>query len=119
MRVMLYCQEHGGMEVELEPEVVDWLSSLDIVGFEVVEAHIDLLAEFGSALRMPHSRPLGEGLFELRLDMARQSWRLTYWFATRATIVLLTVFRKQRNNERHEVARAREAMKRCQGGHQP
>ena len=107
------------LEVELEPEVGEWLASLDTVGFEVAEAHIDLLAEFGSSLRMPHSRALGSGLFELRFDMARQSWRITYWFAGKATIVMLTVFRKQRNNERHEVARARDAMKRCQREHQP
>lgn len=27
----------------------------------------DLLEEFGPALRMPHSRSLGDGLFELRV----------------------------------------------------
>ncbi len=106
-------------EVELEPEVADWLASLDVRAFEVAEAHIDLLAEYGSALRMPHSRTLGEGLFELRFDLNRRSWRIAYWFAAQKTLVLLTVFHKQRNNERHEVARARDAMNRCQGEHHP
>jgi hypothetical protein len=104
-------------EVELEAEVADWLASLDVTAFEVAEAHLDLLAEYGSTLRMPHSRTLGDGLFELRFDMTRRSWRIAYWFAGRRTIVLLTVFHKQRNNERHEIARARDAMTRCQGGH--
>ena len=106
------------MEVELEPEIVEWLLSLETLSFEVAEAHVDLLAEFGSTLRMPHSRALGEGLFELRFDMARQAWRITYWFSPARTIVLLTVFRKQRNNERSEIGRARTAMKTCQGVHQ-
>jgi phage-related protein len=62
---------------------------------------------------MPHSRALGDGLYELRFDLARVSWRLTYWFAPGRRIVLLTVFRKQRMNERAEVDRARRAMARC------
>jgi len=106
-------------EVELEPEVGEWLYSLDIAGFEIAEAHIDLLAEFGTRLRMPHSRALGEGLFELRFDMARRAWRITYWFTPTRAIVLLTAFRKQRNNEQVEIRRARAAMRRCQGEHLP
>jgi ribosome-binding protein aMBF1 (putative translation factor) len=39
--------------------------------------------------------------------------RITYFFATGDRIVLLTVFRKQRMNERSEVARAGRAMQRC------
>jgi phage-related protein len=62
---------------------------------------------------MPASRSLGDGLFELRFDVARSSWRLTYWFAPERRIVLLTVFRKQRQNERLEVQRARWALTKC------
>jgi hypothetical protein len=104
-------------EVELEPEVGEWLLSLDIASFEIAEAHIDLLAEFGATLRMPHSRALGEGLLELRFDMSRRAWRITYWFTPTRAIVLLTTFRKQRNNEETEIRRARAAMRRCQGEH--
>lgn len=66
---------------------------------------------------MPHSRALGEGLFELRFDMARRAWRITYWFTPTRAIVLLTTFRKQRNNEQPEIRRARAVMKHCQGEH--
>jgi Phage derived protein Gp49-like (DUF891) len=51
--------------------------------------------------------------FELRFDVAKVSWRLTYWFASDRRIVLLTVFRKQRQNERLEVQRARWALTKC------
>jgi len=108
----------AGWDVEMEQEVQTWVDSLDTVAFEVAEAHIDLLAEFGAALRMPHSRPLGDGLFELRFEMARRSWRVTYWFAPATVIVALTVFAKQRNNEKVEVRRAKAAMVRCQREHQ-
>jgi hypothetical protein len=104
-------------DLEIEREVNEWLLALDSISFEIPEAHIDLLAEYGSTLRMPHSRSLGDGLFELRFDLARRAWRITYWFSPRRVIVLLTVFWKQRNNKRVEVRRARAAMTRCQQGH--
>lgn len=46
-------------------------------------------------------------------DLRRVAWRITYYFAAGRRIVLLMVFRKQRQNERHEVERARRAMARC------
>jgi putative component of toxin-antitoxin plasmid stabilization module len=49
---------------------------------------------------MPASRALGAGLFDHRLDLARTAWRITYDFAGDHRIVLLTVFRKQQQNER-------------------
>lgn len=62
---------------------------------------------------MPISRSLDSGLFELRFDLDRQAFRMTYYFAPERRIVLLTVFRKQRMNERREVSRARDAMALC------
>ena len=99
--------------IELEPEVEQWLDELTPKQFGAIAFHIDRLAAQGSALRMPISRSLDGGLFELRFDLERQALRITYYFATVRRIVLLTVFRKQRMNERHEVTRAREAMARC------
>ena len=99
--------------VELEPEVEHWLDRLVVTEFAAVLPHIERLAERGSQLRMPASRALGDGLFELRFDIGRVAWRITYFFAADRRIVLLTVFRKQRQNERNEVQRARWAMNRC------
>jgi phage-related protein len=99
--------------VELEPEVRDWLLSLDEVAFGTVMPHVERLANKGNLLRMPASRALGDGLFELRFDLERSAWRITYFFATEQRIVFLTVFRKQRQNERSEVQRARWARTRC------
>ena len=64
-------------------------------------------------LRMPHRRALGDGLYELRFDLDTISWRITYDFTEPRRIVLLTVFHKQRNNERREVNRAHVAKARC------
>lgn len=99
--------------VELEPEVEKWIDALPVKDFAVVLAAIERLAERGNELRAPVSRPLGRGLFELRLDVGRVARRITFYFAQERRIVLLTTFRKQRRNERSEVRRARQAMQRC------
>ncbi|MGE0881150.1 MAG: helix-turn-helix domain-containing protein [Acidimicrobiia bacterium] len=62
---------------------------------------------------MSAPRSLGGALFELRFDLARSSLRISYFFASDRRIVLLAVFRRQRQNEKHDVQRARRAMQRC------
>ena len=109
-------------EVETEQEVTDWYLGLSGNDRDVVAERVDLLANLGHMLRMPHARPLGEGplgegLFELRFDMSRRSWRTTYWHRLDGVIVLLTVFHKQRDNEAREVARARRALGACRAAH--
>jgi len=99
--------------IELEPEVQKWMDGLSIGEFATVVAHVERLGQRGNQLRMPVSRSLGDGLFELRLDLLRVSWRITYFFAEGRRIVLLTVFRKQRQNERREVQRAHWTMNIC------
>ena len=99
--------------VEVEPEVEKWIDSLQVKEFAAVLAAIERLAERGNQLRLPASRSLGEGLFELRFEIGRAPRRITYYFADRRRIVLLTAFRKQRQSERAEIRRARLAMRRC------
>ena len=99
--------------LELEPEVERWMADLTVQDFAVVLAHLERLAKHGNLLSRPASRALGDGLFELRFDVLRVAWPVTYFFTANRRIVLLTVFRKQRQNERHEVQRARWAMTRC------
>ena len=55
----------------------------------------------------------GVGLFELRFSLGPTARRITYRFTTDGRIVLLTTFRKQRNNERAEIIRARKASEEC------
>lgn len=68
---------------------------------------IDRLAALGSSARMPLSRSLGDGLFELRFTLGPTARRITYRFTKDSRIILLTTFRKQRNNECSEITRAR------------
>jgi hypothetical protein len=99
--------------VEVEPEVEDWLLSLNDADFGHVAFYIDLLAERGPLLDEPYSRQLGGKLRELRFFLGRDRQRISYYLTTRQRAVLLTVFRKQRGRERTEVERAWRAMEQC------
>lgn len=74
---------------------------------------IDRLAALGSSARMPLSKSLGDGLFEVRFTLGSTPRRVTYRFMTDSRIILLTTFRKQRNNEHKEIARARKVAETC------
>lgn len=100
-------------DVELHDEIVDWMDSLDEHEWDRTVVIIDRLASLGSSARMPLSRSLGEGLFELRFALGPTARRITYRFTKDGRIVLLTTFRKQRNNERTEISRARKAAEEC------
>jgi len=94
-------------EIELCDEVVDWLDTLNSDDHARAVFVIDRLAALGSLARMPFSRSLGGGLFELRFSLGSTSRRITYRFTKDKTVVLLTTFAKQRMREPHEIARAR------------
>jgi hypothetical protein len=71
-----------------------------------------MLEERGPMLRMPHSRALGQDLFELRFNCEQVARRITYTFDVDRRVITLTTFRKQRDNESREVRRARAVLKR-------
>jgi len=101
------------VEVELHDEVVGWLDSLTDQEWDRVVVIVDRLAALGAQARMPLSRSLGEGLFELRFTLGPTARRITYRFTKDDRIVLLTTFRKQRNHERDEINRARRIAAEC------
>ena len=101
------------VDVELHDEIVDWMDSLNDDEWDRTVVVIERLAALGSSARMPLSRSLGDGLFELRFTLGPTARRVTYRFTKDRRVVLLTTFRKQRNNERAEIARARKAADDC------
>ena len=100
-------------KVEVHEEVVDWMASLSDTEWNRTAVVVDRLASLGSQARMPLSRSLGYGLFELRFSLGSTARRITYRFTTDNRIILLTTFSKQRDNERAEVARARKVAEDC------
>ncbi len=101
------------MEVELHDEVVEWFKALNDREADRVVVIVDRLADLGPRARMPLSRSLGGGLFELRFALGPTARRITYRFTKDGRIILLSTFRKQRDNERDEVARARKSAEEC------
>ncbi|WP_118913772.1 type II toxin-antitoxin system RelE/ParE family toxin [Mycobacterium shigaense] len=101
--------------IELSEEVDEWFQALPTRAKAQAIRALDLLAARGSSLRMPHSRKLDEHLWELRFRCEMLNQRITYTVAPERRVITLTAFRKQRDNERKEVARARNVLRRRQG----
>jgi hypothetical protein len=101
-------------QVELEPEVADWLEKLDDQRWAQALFHLDLLEECGALLGEPYTRQLSGKLRELRFYCGGERFRITYWTAPDRRIIALTVFVKTKMCENAEIARAVRAMARCQ-----
>lgn len=98
-------------KVELSDEVRTWIKSLAPADKRAAQFAIDQLQARGHMLRMPLSRSLNDGLFELRFSCEGLARRITYVFDPARKVFLLTTFRKTRNNEAREVIRARRVKK--------
>lgn len=106
-------------QIEIEPEVQQWLELLSDVQYAKAERAADMLAAQPTSLGEPYARHLGGKVRELRFVMDGNAVRITYWLAPRQRIVLLTVFRKTRQREVAEVERALQAQKACEADHGP
>jgi hypothetical protein len=107
--------------IEIEPEVRLWLMNLSDADYERAEHAAERLSESAATLGEPHARYLGGGVRELRFEIGqnRDAIRISYWLAPGRRVVLLTVFRKTRQRESAEVARAERAKAICEAEHRP
>lgn len=73
---------------------------------------VELLMEFGPDLRMPHSRAIGGGLFEIRPRGREGIGRAFYCFAIGQRVVILHAFiKKTRETPQRDLIIARIRMK--------
>ena len=78
---------------------------------------VELLMEFGPNLRMPHSRAMGGGLFELRPGAREGIGRVLYCFVVEQRVVMLHAFIKKTRETPEGVLRlARKRMKEVRNG---
>ena len=91
-------------------EVRQWFDQQAQADQIIVRKVIERLRTQGNRLRMPHSRSLGGGLYELRFSVnaGRVDQRITYVFDVERRVITLTTFSK---TERRQVQRARDAQK--------
>ena len=92
-------------------EVAGWYQGLTPRGAQVTDRILARLEAQGHLMRMPHSRSLGEGLYELRFICEGNSRRISYVLDLERQAITLTTFRKQKTNERREILRARRAQR--------
>ena len=69
--------------------VQEWLESLDKNHQKRVLALLKMLGELGRDLRLPHSRALGVGLYELRDTSRGPGFRVYYCFEEETLLILL------------------------------
>ena len=78
---------------------------------------VELLSKHGPAVGMPHSRALGQGLFEMRPRGRSGSGRALYCFVQDRRIVIVHAFlKKTRTTPGHDLAIARQRTKEIQRG---
>ena len=78
---------------------------------------VELLAEHGPSLRLPHSRALGEGLFELRPRGPSGIGRALYCFLVGQRVVVVHAFiKKTQETPDKELKLARKRFKELQHG---
>ena len=92
-------------------EVEQWLKTLTPAEARIVVAVIDRLREQGNLMRMPLSKPLGNGLHELRFNLSGTARRITYTFDEPRRIITLTTFWHQKRTESKEITRARAVLR--------
>ena len=108
---MNYTMEYFHSRVQSEIE--KWPNSILADYARIAE----LLMEFGPNLRMPHSRALGGGLFELRPKGREGIGRVCYCFVIGKRIVVLHAFiKKTQDTPEQELRIARQRMKEVQNG---
>jgi len=91
-----------------EKPIEKFLDSLDLNMRVKALASIEILAEYGNALRKPYSKPVGKGLFELRIQFAGDITRIFYFFIMDNQIILTNGFiKKTHKTPQREIELAR------------
>lgn len=86
---------------------LDFLDSLDTRMRAKVVSELTVLQEVGNQLREPYSKPLGNGIFELRCKLGSNIVRMLYFFVAGHVIVVTSGFvKKGRKTPRDEIALA-------------
>jgi phage-related protein len=75
--------------------VEEFIASLEAKSKARIARTLDLLEEFGIELEMPYARYLEKQLWELRIRLGRNRYRIIYFLSTGKTFVLLHGFSKK------------------------
>ena len=84
--VEYYEKEDGTFPAE------EFILSLDTKMQAKMFRELELLETFGNELREPHSKPLGDGIYEIRAKVASDITRVLYFFVVNKKIILTNGF---------------------------
>ena len=105
-RVDFYKEENGSKPLG------DFIRSLDIKMKAKVVADLHLLEEFGNHAREPLSKPLGDGIFEVRTVEGNDIVRILYFFDNDRIIIATNGFvKKQQKTPKTEIDLAKRRRK--------
>ncbi len=93
------------MQIYLDTEVKQFVSSLDEHSVAKVLRTINLLVEFGHRLNMPHSKKVAQSLFELRIR-GEQEIRIFYCFHKGSAYLLHGFVKKSQRIPKRELEAA-------------
>ena len=104
--VEYYEKEDGTFPAE------EFILSLDSKMQAKMFRELDLLETFGNQLREPHSKPLGDGIYEIRAKVASDITRVLYFFVVNKKIILTNGFiKKTQKTPDNEIALAKKYRK--------
>jgi phage-related protein len=99
--VEFYETESGATPVE------DFLNALDIKMRAKALHELEILEEFGRALREPYAKYIHDGIFELRIQLANNISRMFYFFFDGERIIVTNGFvKKSQKTPPREIERA-------------
>jgi len=100
--VIFYELENGEKPIE------QFLDSLDVKMRVKALDSLEILAEYGTELRLPYSKSMGDGIFELRIKFASDISRIFYFFYVNKKIILTNGFiKKTQKTPKSELDKAR------------
>ena len=90
----------------------EFILSLDTKMQAKMFRELELLETFGNELREPHSKPLGDGIYEIRAKVASDITRVLYFFVVNKKIILTNGFvKKTRKTPDNEITLAKKYRK--------
>ena len=98
------------MEIVYLPKAKGFVEKLNDVLVERVLSSIDFLEKYGALLEMPLSKPLGKGLFELRIA-GNIHIRIFYCFHKNTAYILHAIVKKQQAIPKKDIELARKIMR--------
>jgi phage-related protein len=89
-KIVFYCEENGTVPV------LDWLRGLPPKAQDKCVVRIERLAELGHELRRPEADLLRDKIYELRVGLQGQNYRILYFFHGTIAAVLAHGLVKER-----------------------